>query len=482
MTAEIIALLSVLVHVALQVSFVVRAILRPHREASSRAAWVLVLLTLPIVGMIAYVLFGETNIGQKRLEKYREVADLTAGQIAHALREGRFEAVEEPYRHLFRLGQSVNGLGPLPGNAGEVLADTNSAFDALVADIDAARDTVHLMFYIWLGDSNGRRVAEAAIRAARRGITVRVMADDIGSRAFVRSDTWREMEKAGVKVAAALPVRHPLLHPIRGRVDLRNHRKIVVVDNAIAYAGSANCADPEFRIKARYAPWVDIMMRFEGPVAVQMQYIFIQDWMTHTDENLIPLIRDVQLPPGNTGAVAQVIGTGPTIRPSAMPEMFEVLIHAARKDLVISTPYYVPSDSMHDAVCSAARRGVRTSLIVPEKNDSWIVAAASRSYYPELVHAGVRIFEFPNGLLHAKILTLDGEVSLIGSANLDRRSFELNYENNVLLEDAELTSRLVERQEDYLAVSRPIDAATIAGWTKRQRLWHNAVAMMGPVL
>jgi cardiolipin synthase len=482
MTIEITAALLVLAHVGLQVSFVVRAILRPHREASSRIAWVLVLLTLPIVGMIAYTLFGETNIGQKRLARYREVAEKTGRHVAPALKEGRFDAVEENYRHLFRLGQSVNGLGPLAGNRGDVLADTNAAFDALVADIDAARETVHLMFYIWLDDSNGRRVAEAAIRAARRGVAVRVMADDIGSREFVRSRRWHEMQEAGVRVASALPVRQPLLHPIRGRVDLRNHRKVAVIDNAIAYGGSANCADPEFRIKARFAPWIDLMMRFEGPVVVQMQYIFIQDWMTHTGEDLIPLISDIQLPPDREGVVAQVIGTGPTVRPSAMPEVFEVLIHAARRKLLISTPYYVPMDSMHSAMCSAARRGVRTALIVPEKNDSWIVAAASRSYYPELVQAGVEIFEYPHGLLHSKILTLDGEVALIGSANLDRRSFELNYENNVLLEDADLTARLVERQESYLDASTRIDAAAIAGWSKQRRLWNNAVAMMGPVL
>ena len=165
-----------------------------------------------------------------------------------------------------------------------------------------------------------------------------------------------------------------------------------------------------------------------------------------------------------------------------MPEVFEVLIHAARHTLLITTPYYVPSDAMHDALCLTARRGVRTALMLPANNDSWVVAAASRSYYRELIEAGVQIFEYPDGLLHAKILTLDGQVALIGSANLDRRSFELNYENNVLFQDQELATGLQAKQESFIAASRKIGQEEIATWSRRRRLWNNAVGMMGPVL
>lgn len=482
MTNEIILLTAALGHLALQLSFVGRALLRPHREASSRAAWVLVILTMPAIGMIAYVLFGETSIGRKRLEKYHVISGRVRQEAAQGLLDGQYGDVRERYRHLFRLGHSVNGLGPLSGSQGQLMEDTDEAFRRLVDDIDAARDSVHLLFYIWLDDGNGRRIAEAAQRAARRGVSVRVMADDIGSRKFIRSKHWRAMLEAGVKAERALPVNGLILHPIRGRVDLRNHRKIAVVDNVIAYCGSPNCADPEFRVKAKFAPWVDQMVRFEGPVAVQTQYLFVEDWMAHTDEDILHYLREFSPGDVGEGIVTQAIGTGPTIRNSAMPEVFEVLIHAAREQLLITTPYYVPSDAMHDALCLTARRGVRTVLNLPARNDSWIVAAASRSYYRELIEAGVRIYEYPDGLLHSKILTLDGEVALIGSANLDRRSFELNYENNVLLQDCELTSRLVARQESYIAASRLIGPDDIAGWSRTRRLWNNAIGMMGPVL
>jgi cardiolipin synthase len=165
-----------------------------------------------------------------------------------------------------------------------------------------------------------------------------------------------------------------------------------------------------------------------------------------------------------------------------MPEMFETLMYAARKELVISTPYYVPDEAMQAALCASARRGVDTTIIFPARNDSWIVGAASRSYYKDLLTAGVRIFEYQDGLLHTKSLTVDGEVTLIGSANMDRRSFELNYENNILLYDQALTTDVRQRQASYIEQSRPVTGSTVDSWTWRHRLWNNTIAMLGPVL
>jgi cardiolipin synthase len=289
------------------------------------------------------------------------------------------------------------------------------------------------------------------------------------------------MTKAGVRLARALPIGNPLLRSLHGRIDLRNHRKIVVIDDRISYCGSQNCADAEFRIKAKYAPWVDAVMRFEGPIVRQNQHLFASDWMAHVDDDIDELLGR-PLPVFPPGFPAQVIGTGPTVRYSAMPEMFESLMHTARRELMISTPYYVPDESMQGALCACARRGVATTLIVPARNDSWVVGAASRSYYADLLAAGVQIFEYEGGLLHAKTLTLDSEVTLIGSANLDRRSFELNYENNILFYDAELTTELRQRQRSYITRSRLIACEEVAGWPRRRRIRNNAIAMLGPVL
>jgi cardiolipin synthase len=337
------------------------------------------------------------------------------------------------------------------------------------------------LFYIWLTDHNGCKVIEALKRAAARGVTCRAMADDLGSRSMIGSKHWRAMREAGVLLAVALPVGNPLLRLLIGRIDLRNHRKIIVIDNQITYCGSQNCADPEFRVKAKYAPWVDAMIRFEGPIARQNQYLFTSDWMAETDEDISALLRE-PISESETGFPAQVIGTGPTVRYSAMPEMFETLIYAARRELVITTPYYVPDESMQTALCASAYRGVETTIIFPARNDSWIVGAASRSYYSDLLSAGVRIFEYEGGLLHTKSLTIDGEITLIGSANMDRRSFELNFENNILLYDQALTGELRQRQDSYIANSRIVSAEMVESWSWHHRLCNNAIAMFGPVL
>ena len=307
------------------------------------------------------------------------------------------------------------------------------------------------------------------------------MADGLGSRKMIGSEHWQSMQAAGVRLAEALPIGNPLLRPLKGRIDLRNHRKIVVIDDRITYCGSQNCADPEFLVKATYAPWVDAVMRFEGPIARQNQHLFAADWMAHTDDDLSSLLLQ-PIPPTKPGLTAQVLGTGPTVRYSAMPEMFESLMYTANRELVISTPYYVPDEPMQAALCAAARRGVATTIIFPARNDSWIVGAASHSYYADLLAAGLRIFEYEGGLLHAKSLTMDDEITLIGSANMDRRSFELNYENNILFYDRDLTAQMRQRQDTYIASSHPVTAEMVAGWPMRRRLWNNTIAMLGPVL
>jgi cardiolipin synthase len=477
------ALLLLLLHVAVQVGLAIRALLRPHRDPASRIAWIVVLAALPIAGIIAYVLFGEVDIGRRRVERMRRtLARMPAPDAAPGMPSAlAWDRLPKRSAPLFRVGQSISGFEPVTGNSARLLPDSNATIDALVADIDAARDHVHLLFYIWLPDGNGCKVAESLMRAAARGVVCRAMADDLGSRLMIRSPHWKAMQEAGVRLAQALPIGNPLLRLLHGRIDLRNHRKIVVIDDVITYCGSQNCADPEFRIKAKFAPWVDAMMRFEGPIARQNQYLFAADWMAHVDEDLDELLRRPIIV-NSDGLPAQVVGTGPTVRYAAMPELFETLMYAARRELVITTPYYVPDEAMQAALCASARRGVATSIVFPARNDSWVVAAASRSYYPELLAAGVQIHEYVGGLLHTKSLTLDGEVSLIGSANMDRRSFELNYENNILFYDPALTVELRRRQQSYIDNAFPVTTDMVAGWTNPHRLWNNTIAMLGPVL
>ncbi len=475
--------LIVAAHIILEAVVIVRVMLRPNREPASRIAWAAVIAALPFLGVLAYILFGEVNIGRRRVARIRAVLERMPPIAGPALGSEKNVRAVVPQRHepLFRVGHSISGFQPIGGNSGRLLADSNATIDAMVADIESARDHVHLLFYIWLPDGNGLKVTEALKRAAARGVTCRAIADDLGSRILIRSKHWSSLQDAGVRVARALPIGNPLLRPLKGRIDLRNHRKIVVIDGRITYCGSQNCADPEFRVKPKYAPWVDAVIRFEGPIARQNQHLFASDWMAYTGEDLDALLRE-PIVASREGFAAQVIGTGPTVRYSAMPEMFESLIYAARRELVVSTPYYVPNESLQIALCAAAYRGVKTTIVFPARNDSWIVGGASRSYYAGLLDAGIDIHEYEGGLLHTKSLTVDEDLTLIGSANMDRRSFDLNYENNILFVDAELTAAVRTRQREYIAKSRPVGRGAVQSWSLPRRLWNNALATLGPIL
>jgi cardiolipin synthase A/B len=471
-----------LLHLLVQVSVMVRVLQRPNREPASRIAWVVVVLAVPVLGVLAYLMLGETNIGRRNQKAMQSVMGGVSDQFCVRQDDADDSAtIPAVYAHLFHVGQSISKFSVVTGNRAQLMEDSRATIDCMVADIDAAVTQVNLLFYIWLTDTSGTKIAEALIRAARRGVTCRAMVDGLGSRALLRSSLWRDMGESGVLTAVALPLGNILLRPLQGRVDLRNHRKIIVIDSRITYCGSQNCADEEFRVKAKYAPWVDAVVRLEGVIARQNELLFATDWAVYSGKDPVD---SGELPMCSTekGVVAQVIASGPTLRHSAMPELFVSLMFAAREELVITTPYYVPNQSMQSALCAAAYRGVQTILILPAKNDSREVAAASRSYYAELLQAGVDIREYVGGLLHSKTVTLDGEIVLIGSANMDRRSFDLNFENNILMHDSALTQTVRARQQSYIDSAVKVTIQEVQSWPLRRHLWNNSIAMLGPIL
>ncbi|WP_146348328.1 cardiolipin synthase [Falsiphaeobacter marinintestinus] len=470
-------------HVVVVSACLARILLRPHRDPTSRLAWMVVVLAVPFAGALAYLLLGETNIGTKRVSRLKKVFD----DLPRPEDASGWDAIEnqpalpELVAPLFNVAGSINGYQATGGNRARLMKDSDATIDEMVADVDAATDHVHLMFYIWLTDNNGTKMIEALKRAAARGVTCRAMVDDLGSRDLVHSQQWKDMAAAGVRTASALKIGNPLVRMFDGRVDLRDHRKILVIDNRVTYCGSQNCADPAFLPKKKFAPWVDAVMRFEGPVVRQNQHLFASDWMANCDEDISDVLLQ-PMPAAQAGFTAQAVGTGPTVRNSAMPEMFETLMYAARRELFITTPYYVPNGSMQAALCAAANRGVDTSIIFPARNDDFAVGATSKSYYLDLLTAGVKIYEYQKGILHTKSLTLDGDITLIGSANMDRRSFDLNYENNILLHDPALTADMRARQQEYLAECTAVSLQEVQAWPWTKRLWNNALAIVGPVL
>ena len=463
---------------------ILRALLVDGRDPMSRAAWVLALLLLPGVGVGVYLLVGEPWLA-RRLRR-RSVAILDS--LAREARPGSEaaaatpDAIPERFRAAFRLCEALAHSPTVDGNTARLATDSNAAIAEMVTAMDAATSTLHVSFYIWLADTNGLKVVEALCRAARRGVTCRVIADGIGSRQLVRSGHWRAMSDAGVRLQSALPIARGPLVFLGNRVDLRNHRKIVVIDDRLTFCGSQNCADPEFRIKARFAPWVDIMLSFEGPVVRQNQFLFASDWMAETGEDLTAVLTAE--PPGAVpgGFPAIAFGTGPNSPKGAMSDVFVALLGSAEREVVISTPYFVPDAPLLAALIACARRGVETSLILPARNDSWMVSAISRAYYPDLLAAGVRVFEFRGGLLHAKTLVSDRTAALIGSANMDRRSIDLNFENNILLHSDLVAGAIRDRQTDYLRAATEVLPDRVRRRSMPRRLWENTLTMFSPVM
>lgn len=470
-------------HAVVVIIFTTRILLRNDFSPAARLAWILLMFFLPYLSVLIYLLFGEINLGktvhQRHDAIFAKLHDI-AGDAMGSCNKNLAGNVEIEYQTAFRAA-SVDGFGTTLGNTAKLMPDAATARSKLIEDIDSAKESIQCLYYIWLDDNTGRNVAKALIRAATRGVVCHAMADGLGSRKFIRSEWWKKMSDAGINLRVALPLKWVINTILFSRVDLRNHRKITIIDSSITWCGSQNCADEEFKPKPKFAPWVDIMLRFEGPVVTQCQLLFAADWLLNSDEE-IPDSLKLKTTRKENGFPAQLFADGPTDRLGATPQLFSTLLTLAKKEVVISTPYFVPDTTVCDAICAAAMRGIKVSIILPAKNDSWIVAAVSQSYYSKLLDHGVKIFEFRDGLLHAKTLTMDGAISLIGSTNLDLRSFDLNYENDILLRDDEVTESIRSRQQNYIQQSDKITIEDVNSWSYPRRIWNNILATIGPVL
>lgn len=468
---------------AIQLGFVARVLLRQLQLQSSSLAWIFLILGLPGLGIALYLLVGEVRLGRATLRRHAEIERRIRPRLAAARGPSPPASLPADFEPLARLGARVGGMGVRDGNVPSLISDSDLSIDALVADIDRATSHCHLLTYIYLVDTNGRKVAEALLRAVRRGVVCRLLVDDRGSKLFLRSALRRELEAAGVEVAAALPV--SLWRRGLARLDVRNHRKLVVIDGCIAYTGSQNIADAAFLLKPRFAPWVDLTVRLEGPVVRDLQALFIEDWYVsrpQAQRERLEELLEIDPPTLDGGVPVQVLGSNPNGHYEALEQLVQATLHTARKQVVLTTPYYVPDEGTNSALRTAASRGLRTALVVPARNDSPLVALASRSFYDELLEAGVEIYEYTGGLLHAKTMRVDDELSLVMTANMDRRSFEINFELSLLVYDRGFAGELGEVQKSYMAASERIERQS---WERRpwtDRVLENAAGLVGPLL
>ncbi|MFV0387038.1 cardiolipin synthase [Paracoccus sp. (in: a-proteobacteria)] len=471
--------LFLILHTTLSLMVVVRVLLRPRVDPSVRLVWIMVIETVPLIGIVAYLLFGEVRMRQAEVQRMADVRDRLTG-----LRSPSPWLVKDPpnfARPVMAANMAVGGWRAVGGNRIRLLPEDDSAIDAMIAAIDNALDHVHVLFYIWLPDDSGQKVAQAIMRAAGRGVACRVIVDALGSRALAGSDLWTQMQKAGADCVTAFPWGLPFISLLFQRLDLRNHRKIVVVDNRIAFTGSRNCADLAFAVKPRFAPWIDVLMSVEGPVVRQLQSVFLADWMSYTGRDLGDMLELVGAVEGGNMA-AQVVATGPDLRAGSISDCLVTMLYGARDKVMITTPYYVPDGPLDAAIRGAARRGIEVTMILPARNDSLVVGATSEGFYYGLLAAGVRLYLFRPGLLHAKIMTVDGRIATFGSANLDRRSFELNYEVNMTVFDQDFVADLDARQQSYADRATEITLDEVRNWSWLRRLRNNMLALASPLL
>lgn len=465
----------------LRLGLSIRVIMR-RRPVGVSLAWLTLLMLIPFAGALLYLFLGELRLGRKRAERavglhgsYRNwITGLAARYAGSVPRDG-----DGP--ELARLVRAAAEIPPLSGNRLELIDNYREIFLLLINDIDRAQSTCDLEFYIWHPGGMADEVVDALVRAAGRGVECRVLLDAVGSGVFLKSPQAAQLRESRVDLRAALPV--STLRMLFVRADLRLHRKIAVFDGQIAYTGSQNLVDPRyFKQGAGVGEWVDAMVRIQGPAVEALLATFIEDWELESGDGLVqPRSRLPVLPPHGAASI-QVLPSGPDLNQSAMTMVLLTALYSARKTLVLTTPYFVPDESLLLALISAALRGVDVTLVVPAKNDSKLVDLASRAFQGDLATAGVRVMLFEGGLLHTKSITIDDQISLFGSLNLDPRSLQLNFEITLAVYDAAFTARLHDLQQGYIRQSQRLD---VHAWKSRPfpvRLAENAARLAGPLL
>jgi cardiolipin synthase A/B len=440
-----------------------------NRRPQTALAWLVLIFVVPVPGILLFFLFGSRRLPKSRRRKQREInsyiLENTAG-IEQVKRDHPWPAWLEP---IVELNRKLGAMPLVGGNTATMHTDYEESIGAMTAAVSAAKKYVHCEFYILSFDRTTVHFFEAMREAIERGVVVRVLLDHVaGIRSVGYHRTMRALKRIGAQAHVMLPVQ-----PFKGkyqRLDLRNHRKILVIDGTVAFTGSQNLIDASYNKRGnirRGLQWKDLMVRFEGPIVAGINALFITDWYSETDELLLREEPDA-IPAASANTVdCQVVPSGPGFDGENNLRLFNSLVYAATERVIITSPYFVPDDSMLYAITSAAQQGLDVQLFASEIGDQALVYHAQRSYYEALLRAGVRIWLYKTPtVLHAKHFTIDDEVAVIGSSNMDMRSFSLNLEISVMVRSRQFVKQLREVEDSYRANSREI---TLDEWMQRPR-------------
>lgn len=478
----------------IRIGLSIRVIMR-QRTYSVSLAWLVVILLFPFAGSFMYLLFGESRLSERRLNFISKSQDHYQSWLRSLSRRApvSWQTTNQEREPIHRQAVNLIGIPALDGNKIELISTPAEIIRAIIEDINASQSTCHLQFYIWQNGGVVDEVNQALINAAQRGVKCRLLLDDIGSRDFLRSKGRKELEAAGIKVLASLKA--GLFKMIFSRIDIRNHRKIVVIDGKVAYTGSQNMVDPQFfKQDEGIGHWIDLMVRLQGPVVEAIGGTFMSDWLLETDPqpetgrslqddiSQLRTVADIIPCPTAGNTTIQLVPSGPGFAKDTIHSLLLTTIYAARKELTLTTPYFVPDEALLTALRSAAERGVRVRIILPSIIDSKLVQYASRARYESLSRAGVEIYLFEGGLLHSKTISVDEDFTLFGSVNLDMRSFWLNFETTLFIYNDEFSELIRKTQEAYLKDSSQLDIEKHLLRSKLERFKENMVLLIGPLL
>lgn len=460
----------------------------PHnRRPSVALGWLLAIFLIPYVGIAAFLLLGSAKLPKGRRAKQAEVNDILRDQIHNQAIIGESGHMPEPLSTAAQLNFDLGALPMTHGNAFELHPDNHECMEAMADAVDRASRYVHFEFYIVAIDDTTRRLLDSLLAAHERGLSVRILIDHVGSLGYPGySDLVKRLDSSGVPWRRSLPIR-----PWRGeyqRPDLRNHRKILVVDGEVAFTGSQNIIDRTYnkrRNRRKGFHWRDLSLECTGPVVEELDSVFVTDWYSETNE-IVEESADLNLSdaPESGGIQAQVVPSGPGFEDENNLRLFNHLIYNANRTVVVCSPYFVPDESLLHALTTEARSGVDVRLYVGETSDHGLTHRAQQSYYDELVRAGVRIFMYhAPTVLHSKFLLIDDEVSIIGSSNMDERSFSMNMEVTMFIVNKEFTQRMYDLEEQrYAPNSVELDAEEWAGRALLRKYVENVARLTSSLL
>jgi cardiolipin synthase A/B len=441
-----------------------------NRKPSSAMAWLLAVFLIPYAGVIFFLLLGSSKLPRKRRQKQAKINTLIlegSADVGPAADRGSWPQWLAP---IVELNRNLGAMPMVTGNTARLNGDYESSFANMAAEIDAATTWAHVQFYIVAWDDTTRSFFAAMEAAVARGVRVRVLLDHVASvRSPGHKETFAELDRIGVDWRLLLPVQ-----PLKGkyqRPDLRNHRKLVVVDGRVAFMGSQNLVDRSYNLPKnikRGLQWQELMVRLTGPVVSGVNGVFLSDWYSETDELITTEhVRASEVPMDHSAAAVdcQVVPSGPGFDGENNLRLFLALVHSAQERVIVTSPYFVPDEAMMYALTSARQRGLEVELFVSEIGDQASIYHAQRSYYRELLLAGVRIYLYPAPyILHAKHFSIDDSVAVIGSSNMDIRSFSLNLEASLLVHGSSFVAQMREVEAEYRSLSRELTALE---WSKQ---------------